>query len=205
MIPKAILQAHYREYASQPDAWVSNMAITKESIVRYVLAATEYQPPIEPVRIAVLGASDKRYLPIHEQIFRHLLQRDVHVTTLDIDIEHLARQQGTVEHDVTQSFPMSPYNVVFSHELMKFLTAEEQLQAMKNSYAALADNGLAMHIMHAPSIKGTAELKAWQYRVNPDALLERLHEEKIPARKLVFESKSAVDWLRETTVITIRK
>ena len=209
MIPKEILQAHYKEYASQSDAWVRNMAVTKRSIMRYVLASTELQSPIQsailPVRIAVLGASDKRYIPIHERIFSDLLHRNVQVTTFDIDLEHLAGSPGAMEHDVTRPFPNPPYKIVFSHELMKFLTPEEQLQAMKNSYGALAYTGLAMHIMHAPSIKGTSELRAWQYRVNPDVLLEQLQRDGIPSKKVVFESESEVSWLRETTVIVIQK
>ena len=207
MISKEILQAHYREYASQPDVWVENMTVTKRSIVRYVLTHTGFRPQLQNglTRIVVMGASDKRYIPIHQAIFTDLLEQRVQVTTLDIDAEHLQGGEGVVEHDITQLFPHPPYGIVFSHELMKFLTPEEQLQAIKNSYHALTGNGLVMHIMHSPSIKGTAELRPWQYRVNPDALVAQLSREGVPAQKIVFESESSIDWLKETTVITIQK
>lgn len=203
-ISKEIMKAHYIEYASQPDEWVANMEITKKSIVRKVLETAGFQSA-ESVKAVVLGASDKRYIPIHQRIFENLLQKTVDMATFDIDTEHLGRQRGVVEHDVRESFPNVPWGIIFSHELMKFLVPEDQLLTIKNSYDALADNGLAMHIVHSPSIKGTAELREWQHRVDPDALLEQLKKEGIPAKKLVFESESDVDWLRETTVIMIRK
>lgn len=206
MIPKEILQAHYKEYASQPDKWVSNMEITKKSIVKYIIEAMTFKPKTESVKVVVLGASDKRYIPIHKRIFEEILKKDIQMNTFDVDVVHLGgKSKSVVEHDVTKTFPNAPYDIIFSHELMKFLTPEEQIQVMKNSYHALSNNGLAMHIMHVPSIKGTTELRTWQYRVNPDSLLKQLKKEDIPATKLIFDSESDVEWLRETTVIVIQK
>jgi hypothetical protein len=88
---------------------------------------------------------------------------------------------------------------------MKFLTPEEQLVVIRNSADALSTPGLAMHIIHSPSIKGTSELREWQHRVDPDLLVKQLVELGISARKVVFESESTVEWLRETTVIMIGK
>src|SRR3990167_711151 len=98
MISKEILQAHYREYASQPDVWVENMTVTKRSIVRYVLTHTGFRPQLQNglTRIVVMGASDKRYIPIHQAIFTDLLEQRVQVTTLDIDAEHLQGGEGVV-------------------------------------------------------------------------------------------------------------
>ncbi len=86
---------------------------------------------------------------------------------------------------------------------MKFLTPGEQRSVLLNSYNALADGGLAMHIIHAPSIDGTEELKNWQYRVNPDKLLDQLRAKNIPAAKLAFNSASDVPWLKPTTALII--
>lgn len=206
MLTKDILLRHYAEYAGQPDSWVSNMAVTKESIVGHVLAAARFMLPTSPVRVAVLGASDPRYITLHKQIFEKLTGKNVQMNTLDIDTEHLKGGEGALLHDVTVTpFPGSPYSIVFSHELMKFLTAEEQIKTLCNSYTALDSGGIAMHIMHEPSIKGTAELRSWQFRVDPDALLASLIDMGIPAEKLVFESESNVPWLRETTVLLLKK
>lgn len=206
MIPLEILQAHYKEYASQPNEWVENMEITKKSIVKYVIKAMKFKTITESVKVVVLGTSDRRYIPIHKRIFEEILKKSIQMTTFDIDVNHLGgKSRSVVKHDVTKAFPDTPYDIIFSHELMKFLTPEEQIRAMKNSYYALSNHGLAMHIMHVPSIKGTAELRAWQYRVNPNSLLKQLKKEAISATKLIFNSESDVDWLRETTVIVIKK
>lgn len=206
MISTKILQAHYKEYASQPNEWVENMKITKKFIVRYVIKAMKFKPIAESVKVVVLGASDKRYIPIHKRIFEEILKKTIQMTTFDVDVNHFGgKSESVVKHDVTKAFPGTPYNIIFSHELMKFLTPEEQILAMKNSYYALSDHGLAMHIMHVPSIKGTGELRAWQYRVNPNSLLKQLKKNGISATVLVFNSESDVNWLRETTVIVIKK
>lgn len=210
MLPDQILQAHYKDYAGQSDEWVSNMEITKCSIVRQVVKAINFKPTLNSVNsivnVVVLGASDKRYIPIHKRVFETVLKTNIQMTTFDVETAHLGgKTQSIVKHDVNKPFPNKLYDIIFSHELMKFLTPEEQIQVMKNSYHALSNKGFAMHIMHVPSIKGTSELRSWQYRVSPDSLLAQLQKENIPVTKLVFNSESSVDWLRETTVIVIKK
>jgi hypothetical protein len=206
MLSKEVLESHYAEYASQSDEWVANMQITKRSIVEYVLDQMKFEAVHEPVKVVVLGASDKRYISIHHDVFQSILHRAISMVTFDLDINHLGGEsKDVISHDVTKIFPDTPYDIVFSHELMKFLTPDEQLQTIKNSYQALGENGLAMHILHEPSIKGTSELRAWQHRVNPDELINKLKDDNIPATKLVFNSQSDVAWLRETTVIAIQK
>lgn len=205
MIAPEILSLHYKEYGSQPDSWVNNMAVTKRSIVAHILSETSLAMQHIPVRVVVLGASDKRYVPIHKKIFEELLGSEVDMKTLDLDTHHLDGTEGVIEHDVTKPFPKVPYDIVFSHELMKFLSADEQKHVVINSYNALREGGLAMHIMHEPSIKGTKELRDWQYRVNPDHLLEDALAHKIDAKKIIFQSESLVDWLRETTILILKK
>jgi hypothetical protein len=206
MITKDILAAHYAEYASQPDEWVQNMEQTKRSIVKHVLRTINFPRKHEPLKVVVLGASDKRYIPIHQKVFASVTGQKVQMVTFDIDSDHLGGiSSNVIFHDVTESFPGAPYDIVFSHELMKFLTTEEQLAVLQRSYEALAINGVAMHIVHEPSILGTPELRNWQYRVSPPQLVQELNFNHISARLLVFESESTVEWLRKTTVIVLQK
>ena len=205
-LSKETLANHYAEYASQPDEWVNNMEKTKRSIVEQVFRVANFEAGCEPVKVAVLGASDIRYIPIHQRIFRAAVKRAINMKTFDIDTEHLGGESHSlITHDATQPFPDAPYTIVFSHELMKFLTPEEQFATIKRSYEALDENGLAMHILHEPSIKGTSELRAWQHRVNPDELIRQLEESSIPASKIVFDSESSAAWLVESTVIFLQK
>lgn len=206
MLSSKILADHYSEYAAQSDAWVANMKRTKLSIVEHVLRYAHFKPENTCLRIVVLGASDKRYIPIHEKVFSESTNKEIALVTFDLDPNHLGGTSSSViHHDVTQAFPGEPFDIVFSHELMKFLTSEEQLKTMVNSYQALCQGGIAMHVIHEPSIKGTQELRSWQYRVDPDALLKQLKERKIPVQKLVFESESNVEWLRKTTALLLSR
>lgn len=206
MISTQTLTAHYSEYASQSDEWVNNMEKTKRSIVEYILRWANFQPSREPMKVVVLGASDKRYIPIHERVFGAATGKAIELKTFDVDTAHLGGESAVVvHHNVTQQFPGGPYDIIFSHELMKFLTPDEQLATIANTYAALAPGGVAMHIIHEPSIKGTPELRSWQFRVDPDGLVEKLGAQGISTSKVVIESESEVDWLRETTVIVLQK
>lgn len=205
MLSKEILEAHYAEYGNQPDSWVANMEKTKKSIIERVLTEASFHPATDEIEIAVLGASDKRYLAIHEHIFRELLGKNVSVVTLDCDTKHLGAPPNTIQCDVTQPLPGGPYDIVMSHALMKFLTPPEQFAVIKNSYEALKSSGVAMHIMHPPELEGTTELRDWQYRVNLDDIINKLNEEQIPTKVVTFESDSSVDWLRYTTALILQK
>ncbi|MEK7145845.1 MAG: hypothetical protein AAB802_01535 [Patescibacteria group bacterium] len=205
-LPKETLAAHYAEYAGQTDEWVYNMEKTKRSIVEQVLRTTNFEAAGDPVKVVVLGVSDKRYIPIHQRVFNDALKRAINMKTLDIDTEHLGGESlAEVTHDITQPFPDPPYAIVFSHELMKFLSPEEQLATLRQSYEALEEKGLAMHVLHEPSINGTSEFRSWQHPVGPDELIKQLQANNIPATKIVFDSESAVAWLRSTTVIVLQK
>jgi len=206
VLSEIVLKKHYEEYANQSDDWVNNMEKTKASIVKYVIKHIKPTFNSDSLNVCVLGASDKRYIPIHKRIFETILKKKIQMTTLDLDISHLAGKKSEIlmQHDVNKTFPKT-FDIIFSHELMKFLTQDEQLKTIENSYSALNKNGFTMHIIHEPSIKGTKELRDWQFKVNPDLLIEELKAKSIIAEKLVFKSESIVSWLRDTTVIVTKK
>lgn len=204
-IPIEILQQHYQEYAGRPDEHVAKRAAIKLHLVQTVLEASGFKPEADPVKVAVLGASDKRYIPIHRRIFEEVVGKRVDMTTFDLEIEHLARQEGIIEHDITKPFPNTPYDLVFSHELMKFLDQYEQICAIYNAFNALRNGGLAMHIIHAPAIFGTADLRSWQYRVDPSQLAEVLQRTNMPTGLNSFDDPESISWFTLTKVITIQK
>ncbi len=205
MLSHEILQAHYIEYGSQPDAWVENMLKTKRSIIRYVLGELHIHPDARKKSVAVLGVSDKRYLFVHEQIFHEFLGTDTSIVTFDIDTDHLGDSSNIIYHDVTKTFPYQGYDIIFSHALMKFLSPEEQLVTVKNSVNALKSDGFAMHIMHEPELAGTVELREWQHRVDLPHLSKMLQDEGVKIKILSFQSESVVPWLRATTILVASK
>jgi hypothetical protein len=88
---------------------------------------------------------------------------------------------------------------------MKFLDSEEQFVTLVNSSEALTEGGIAMHIVHDPSVLGTKELKPWQWRVDPEKLVKKLGDKGIGTQILKFKSESNVDWLQNTIAIVLTK
>jgi len=206
MLPLKILKNHYAEYASRSDELIKDRERAKQSIVKHVINETGFKANKNQVKVAILGASDKRYIAVHKKIFTKLLGKPIKMTTLDVDTEHLGGESDTIiTHDATKPFPNIPYDIVFSHELMKFLSPDEQLIVIKNSYQALEKDGIAMHILHEPSIKGTSQLREWQYRINPDKLIRQLDSEGISTNKLIFNSDTDIEWAKKTTIILTNK
>ncbi|MAF35757.1 hypothetical protein CL622_01410 [archaeon] len=179
MISSEILAKHYREYASRPQDWVDLRAHIKKQIVQDVFEQTGFSPTGNPVKIAVLGASDKRYIAVHHTIFTEAVQKDVAMITFDLDEAHLAGAHGIVEHDVTSPFPETGFELIFSHALMKFILPQEQAVVLKNAYNALAPGGLAMHILHFAELKGGTILKDWQYRADVEKIVAALAKDGI--------------------------
>jgi hypothetical protein len=205
MIDRMNLLAHFKQYASCSDEYVADMARIKREIVQHVLEEMNFSLKKDKVRIAVLGASDKRYIKVHQGIFEAVFPGSkVEVNTFDIDTEHLGGELGIVEHDLNEPFPNPPYDVIFSHELMKFLTSESQIRVIENAYRALSTTGIGFHIVHEPAIKGTDRLMHWQFRVAPDSLVTQLRETGISVQKLEFMTKTVLAHMQETTVLVIK-
>lgn len=184
---RKILKKYFKEYANRPQSWVDERERVKKYIVQRIFEITEFMPVSGRVKIAVLGASDKRYIEVHRKIFREALQKNVQVTTFDTDTQHLAGERGIIYHDVATPFPSSQFNLVFSHSLLKFLNPEKQSLVIRNSYNALAKGGIAMHILHLPEIKGTKKLRKWQYRVYTNTLIAKLRKENIPCKEIELD------------------
>ncbi len=189
MIPSKILEDYFEEYASRPMDWVDKRERVKRHIVHNILEITRFTPTSNPVKIVVLGASDKRYIEIHRNIFREVIKMDPEMTTFDIDTHHLAGEEGIVQHDVTKPFPSS-FDIVFSHSLLKFIEPERQVAVLRNSHNSLKTNGLAMHILHCVDTP-----RRWQYKVDADKMVSKLAEENIPCKKIVLDIDNGTEVL----------
>ncbi len=112
-----------------------------------VFQQVEVKSPNTPLRIAVLGCGDIRIVDPYRKIFAGLLNRQVSINIFDITIEHLKGESNVYEFDATQPVPEGPYDIAYANELLKFIETERQWYAIENSYGALNDNGVAIHIL----------------------------------------------------------
>lgn len=146
------LSAYHQSYAKKSDDELASRVRFKEQDVAEALKVSAYVPEYEPVRVAILGCADKRYVKLHKEIFGKLLDKRIDLTTLDITTEHLRGEDGVRQHDVTRPFPGGPYDIAFAHILLKFIETEKQWAVIKNACDALRSPGLAIFVFNEKEI-----------------------------------------------------
>lgn len=171
------LSSYHQKYASYSEDEILNRGFEKEKELEDIFSKVKPGVAHGEVLIAVLGCGDKRFIPIHKQIFSKLLAKPVKITTFDITIEHLEGGEGVVCHDCTTPLPSGPYDTTFAHVLLKFIETEKQWDLIKNSYDALRDGGAAIHVMDREDYETKEErLPNGQYAVPLELLKSRLQE-----------------------------
>ncbi len=174
------LLPYHQKYAERSDEEIQRRAMAKKEELHKVFEAVKYKPAFEPVRVAVLGCADPRFIPLHRHIFEKLLRRPVELTTFDITLEHLGEAQGIIQHDCTLPLPNPFYDITFGHVLLKFIKTEKQWDALKNSYEALRSPGLAIHVFDEEDVLTTSPilsdgywsvpLKKWEEKLTQEGI-----------------------------------
>ncbi len=146
------LSPYHQQYANQSDEEIAEKAQEKLTELEEILGQVAFTSTSDPVKIAVLGCGDKRLVEHHRRIFAEVLKKDVEINTFDITIDHLKGEENVFQHDCTLPLPNSPYDIVFSHVLLKFIPTDKQYDLLKNSYNVLSPGGLAIHVIDADDI-----------------------------------------------------
>lgn len=154
------LSQYHSKYSSQPDEEIARRAKVKEEELKRIFDASPLRSTTMPVRVAVMGCGEKRFIQQHRDIFARLLGRSVEVTTFDIAIEHLAGEERVIQHDVTQPLPDGPYDISYAHVLLKFIPTDKQMSVLLNSYNALREGGIAVHVFDNEEIVETSQMLA---------------------------------------------
>ncbi|MBP9798461.1 hypothetical protein KBC70_04945 [Candidatus Woesebacteria bacterium] len=152
------LSPYHKKYASQPDAEVQNRVNEKRQELAAIFAEVQLKTTSEPVRIAVVGCGDKRYVQWHKDIFETLLKRPVEITTFDIVVDHLQGEENVIQHDCTVPFPGRPFDITYAHVLLRFIETEKQWDLILNSFHTLTSGGLAIHLLDTEDYKTEASL-----------------------------------------------
>lgn len=150
------LSPYHQKYADQPDDELKRRADAKEQELASIFQEVSLNPDSDPVRLAVLGCGDKRFVALHKRIFEQVLKRNVEVTTFDITVDQLAGESNVFQHDCTLPLPNPPYDITFAHVLLKFIETEKQFDLLKNSFDALKSGGVAIHVFDEEEIKATS-------------------------------------------------
>lgn len=173
------LSSYHQKYAEKSDEELGRRAgVKREELVRiFSIVPT---PATSPVRVAVLGCGERRFVGHHRRMFAELLRRPVELTTFDISIEHLRGEEGVIEHDITMPLPGAPYDITYGHVVLKFIPTEKQWDAIARSHEALRPGGIAIHVFDMEEIKAaTPELPGGLYAVPLDRWKSALSESGI--------------------------
>lgn len=154
---------YHQKHIGRSDEETERRAIVKEMELKKILEETTFQTTVDPIRIAVLGCADKRFVKYHKDIFEKLLGKPVEMVTFDITIEHLAGEENVVQHDITTPLPNHPYDITFGHVVLKFIETDKQFVAIKSAYNALCSPGLAIFVYDLEDINTKTPLQADGY------------------------------------------
>lgn len=149
------LSPYHQKYSDKPDEELKRRVDVKEKELTSIFQEISLNTDSNPVKLAVLGCGDKRFVAHHKRIFENVLKRNVEITTFDISIDHLAGKSNVFQHDCTLPLPNPPYDVTYAHVLLKFIEPEKQFDLLKNSFDALETGGVAIHVFDEDEVKAT--------------------------------------------------
>lgn len=184
------LSEYHRNYRARSDEELFRRSAMKERELARVFGSVPFVPVVSPVKVAVLGCADVRFVPAHRAIFKRLTGKPVELTTFDITVEHLAGEEGVIRHDLTEPLPGGPYDIAFGHVVLKFIEAGKQWDVLRNSYDVLRTGGLAIHVFDDEEVAAeTARISRGGYAVPLKILKDRLSEAGIPFTDLRWDMK----------------
>ncbi|MDD4409574.1 MAG: hypothetical protein PHW52_02860 [Candidatus Pacebacteria bacterium] len=141
------LSSYHQNYSNYPEEEIQKRVNEKEAELKNVFEKVSLRTNSEIVRLAVMGSGDKRFIKYHKEIFEKFVNVTVEVITLDITVDHLIGEENIIKHDCTLSLPLAPYDITYAHVLLKFIEIDKQWDVIINSYNALKDGGIAIHVL----------------------------------------------------------
>lgn len=188
------LSKYHENYAARTDEELAHRAKVKKEELKKIFEVVNYKTGSSPVRVAVLGCADRRFVQYHKEIFESLLSAPVELTTFDITVEHLGGENGVIQHDCSVPLPNPSYDITFGHVLLKFIETEKQYVVLKNSYAALRSPGLAIHVFDEEDVTTKTPRQADGYYAVPlERWKEQLAQDGIKYKEL--------RWVMDPTVV----
>lgn len=174
------LSQYHQKYADYSEEEMQKRVNEKEAELESIFNNISLCTKSEIVKLAVMGSGDKRFVKHHQRIFEKFVQKPVEVTTFDITVDHLEGEDNINQHDCTMPLPNVPYDITYAHVLLKFIETEKQWDLIMNSYNALRDGGLAIHVFDKSDYETSkATQEDGYYSVALNRWKEKLEKEKI--------------------------
>lgn len=192
------LSKYHQKYADQSAEEIQRKVEAKKEELIAIFQAIKLQTDSNPVRLAVLGCGDGRFVAHHKIIFEAVLNRSVEVVTFDITIDHLVGESNIFQHDCTLPLPNQPYDITYAHVLLKFIETSKQFDLMRNSYDALKIGGMAIHCFDTEEITASeTQLANGQWAVPLDQYKKRFIELDIEYKEIPIKYGIALVLIRK--------
>ena len=147
----------------------------------------------EQLMIAIVGVPDRRLISTYAASFERLLERPSAIVVFDKITDHLMGMPAVIKHDAVQPFPIKPFNLVYSHDLLRFIKHENQAKVLKNSYDSLDKGGLSVHILDEEVYSTSDErLPDMWYSVDLENLKNELKKSDISLTEMDIDVSSHV-------------
>lgn len=183
------LSDYHLKYTKEPPERLDSRLRAKQHELIQVMEGLDKTFAKEVVTIAVLGCADRRQVNGHIMVFEEVLQKYVAITTFDITTEHLEGESNVITHDCRNPLPGGPYDITYSHLLLKFMPPEDQWKVVVNSYDALLPGGLALHIVNTDGkTEPTKMLENNFWDIPLDEFEKKLDEKKITYKRVSVKS-----------------
>lgn len=183
------LSHYHQQFKEQSDERIQHKLEIKEQELLTIWKEISRNFDTDPVRIAVLGCGDARFVKGHTRIFEKLLSGSVELTTFDISIEHLEGEERIIQHDCSNALPNAPFSIVYSHALLKFIEPDKQFRVLKHSFNALSKGGVAIHVLDQDEID--------QKTVDLDVYRKQLQIDEVVFQEISLEYGSALVLLKD--------
>lgn len=181
------LSSYHQKYINKSDEELAQRADVKYQELKQIFSQVKLLTNNDPLKIAVMGCGDKRFVQYHNKYFTELFGKGVELTTFDISIEHLIGEKNIILHDCTTPLPNPPYDLTYAHVLLKFIPTEKQWDVIQNSYTALSAGGIAIHVLDSEDYSGK-ELADGLYSVPLQNWEDRLTQNNIEFKKILLKS-----------------
>lgn len=184
-----MLSVYHQKYANQSDEEIRRRIDAKEHELTAIKAANAAPTTgSKLIDVCVMGCGDKRFVEGHRLIFQKVFGRPTHVSTLDINIEHLQGEADVTQHDITQPLPGGPYDITYAHVVLKFIDEGKHWAVIKNSYQVLKAGGIAIHVLDTEDYSEPDKMKDSGYHpVDLGSIKESLDEKNITYREVTIE------------------
>ena len=193
-----LLSKYHQKYADKSEEEINKRADAKREELISIFSLISLNTDSSPIRLAVLGCGDKRFIKLHKNIFEEVLKKEVEVITFDITIGHLLGEKNVIMHDCTIPLPNPPYDITYGHVLLKFIETSKQFDLLKNSFEALKSGGVAIHVLDWDEIKNReVKLADDLYSVPLEQYKKQLKESQIEFKEIPIKYGIALVLLRK--------